>query len=101
MVLSDAALVTELSNQLGYANTVEAMQLRINQMLQHNYNCLFVAVCNNTSPDQVAFTWKAPVLAACNIKFYDPPDYITKGYEVSPLISYTSLFIELKLKPNI
>ena len=46
MVTTDAASVTELSNQLGYSNTAEEMVLRIQQMLLPNYNCLFVAACN-------------------------------------------------------
>jgi len=48
MEISDATSATELSNQLGYRNSVEEMQLRIAEMLQHNYNCLFVAVSNDS-----------------------------------------------------
>ena len=46
MITNDAASVTELSNQLGYSNSTDDMQLRISQMLQHNYNRLFVAIYN-------------------------------------------------------
>jgi len=46
MEISDAPSVTELSGQLGYYNTIDETELRIGEMLQYNYSCLFVAVCN-------------------------------------------------------
>ena len=46
MVISDGPSVTDLSNQLGYSNSIEEMQFRINEMLQYNYNCLFVSERN-------------------------------------------------------